>query len=269
VFGRHVLCEQSSFFCLNQQEHQKFTKTENLLARTAKQLIAAAKHMLTICNKRGFHVEGVMMDGEFVAPLKAESSHAQDGHLLQRCFSKQTCAGDQASDLWAHGTDTIDTSHAANHPRTQGNGGVHGGKHNNAFPAKGGVSVTLSPRDVLTGKRSDCKKHCCVTFGAHAQVHDEPTPSNSQFAWTSGAICLAPTSDLQGGSLFLHPTSGQKIAHRRWTELPMPKEAIACVDALGKAEDQSKLLTCHNCKGHLVGDHTEHTEIPGVEHKTK
>jgi hypothetical protein len=49
----------------------KFTTTKNVLMRTAKQVVGAAKHMLTICSKRGFHVETVMMlDGEF-ALLKA------------------------------------------------------------------------------------------------------------------------------------------------------------------------------------------------------
>jgi hypothetical protein len=138
----------------------------------------------------------------------------------------------------------------------------------NAFPAKGGVSATVSPRTVLTGERFDYKKHCRIAFGAYAQVHDEPTPSNSQFARTSGAICLGPASNLQGGYHFLHLTSGQKITRRRWTELPMPKEVIACVDALGKAQGQPKLLTFFNRKGQLIGDYDEY-EIPGVDpHET-
>jgi hypothetical protein len=89
----------------------------------------------------------------------------------------------------------------------------------NAFPAKGGVSATLSPRTVLTGERFDYKLHCRIAFGAYAQVHDEPTPSNSQLARTSGAIAfLGPAGNMQGGYHFLHLNSGQKITRRRWTE---------------------------------------------------
>jgi hypothetical protein len=43
----------------------------------------------------------------------------------------------------------------------------------------------------------------------------------------------------------------------------MPKEVIARVDALGKAEDQPKLLTFYNCKGQLIGDHPDYNAIPG------
>jgi hypothetical protein len=42
----------------------KFTTTENIPMRTAKQLVlAAVKHVLSIYTKRGFHVETAMMDG--------------------------------------------------------------------------------------------------------------------------------------------------------------------------------------------------------------
>jgi hypothetical protein len=108
----------------------------------------------------------------------------------------------------------------------------------NAFPAKGRVSATLSPRTVLIGKQFDYNKHCRIAFGAYAQVHDEPTPSNSQFARTSSAICLGPASNLQGRYHFLHLISGQKITRRRWTELPMPKEVIARIDVLGQTQGQ-------------------------------
>jgi hypothetical protein len=100
----------------------------------------------------------------------------------------------------------------------------------------GGVLSTLSPRTALTGDRFDYKKHCHILLGAYAQVHDEPTPSKSQFAWTSAA-------NLQGGYRFLHLAAGQKITRRHWTELPMPKEVITRVDQLGKAEGQPKMMT--------------------------
>ena len=39
------------------------------------------------------------------------------------------------------------------------------------------------------------------------------------------------------------------------------------MDALGKAEGQSKLLIFYDRKGQLIGDHPEYTEIPGVLYK--
>ena len=68
----------------------------------------------------------------------------------------------------------------------------------NVFPPKGGVS-TISPRTLITGEKFDHTKHCKLPFGAYAQVHKEPLPSNSQVASTVGAICLGPTGNQQGG----------------------------------------------------------------------
>ena len=60
-----------SFFALINRD-LKFTTTENIPTRSAKQLIAALKHVLAIYKKRGFHVKTALMDdGEF-APLKPE-----------------------------------------------------------------------------------------------------------------------------------------------------------------------------------------------------
>jgi hypothetical protein len=50
----------------------KFTTTENIPTRTAKQLVEAVKHVLAIYKKQGFHVETALMDGELFAPLKAD-----------------------------------------------------------------------------------------------------------------------------------------------------------------------------------------------------
>jgi hypothetical protein len=52
----------------------------------------------------------------------------------------------------------------------------------------------------------------------------------------------------------------------------MPKEVIARVDQLGRAEGQPKLLTFYNRKGQLIGEHTKYddvqpdTHIPGAHH---
>jgi hypothetical protein len=43
----------------------------------------------------------------------------------------------------------------------------------NAFPTKQGVSNTLSPRAIVTGKKIDYHRHCKIMFGAYAQVHEE------------------------------------------------------------------------------------------------
>jgi hypothetical protein len=219
----------------------KFTTVENIPARTAKQLVAAIKNVLAIYKNRGFCMETAMMDGEF-ASLKA--------NILELGVSLNiTSANEHVPEIERRIRVLKERTRATRHtlpftylPKTMVVAMVRNSTTwINTFPAKGGVSATLSPRTVLTGERFDYNIHCHIAFGAYAQVHDEPTPSNPQIARTSGAICLGPAANLQGGYHFLHLTSGQKITRHRWTKLPMPKEVIAHVDALGKAEGQPKL----------------------------
>jgi hypothetical protein len=245
----------------------KFTTTENIPTRTASQLVKAMKDVLAIYKKRGFHVKNAMMDGEF-APLKADT-------LEMGVSLNITPANEHVPEIERRIRVVKERTRATRHtlpftyiPKVMLVVMVaNTTTWISAFPAKGGVSDTPSPRTVLTGERFPYKKHCRIAFGAYAQVHGEPTPSNSQFARTSGAICLGPASNLQGGYHFMHLTSEQKIMRRRWTELPMPKEVIARVDTIGKAQGQPKLRTFFNRKGQPIGDHTEYHGIPGAAPK--
>jgi len=116
----------------------------------------------------------------------------------------------------------------------------------NAFPPKGGVSPTISPRSLITGVPLDYKKHCQLAFGSYAQTHEEPDPTNSLNTRTVGAICLGPTGNLQGSYKFFSLRSGKLITRRAWTALPMPHEVIDRVNAIGMSQDQPKLLTFYD-----------------------
>ena len=94
----------------------------------------------------------------------------------------------------------------------------------NMFPRKGGVSKTLSPRALLTGKTWSYTTHCKLEFGDYVQTHEEH--DNSMAAWTIGAIALRPTGNSQGGYFFFSLTTGRVLNRGRWTSLPMPNEVI-------------------------------------------
>jgi hypothetical protein len=100
----------------------------------------------------------------------------------------------------------------------------------NSFPSANGVSSVLSPRAIVIGSTVEYSKHCQLEFGAYVQTHEEH--DNSMTACTTGAIALCPTGNAQGGYYFYSLTSGRCLNHRRWTELPMPAEVIACVHTL-------------------------------------
>jgi hypothetical protein len=111
----------------------------------------------------------------------------------------------------------------------------------NAFPHDDGVSDQLSPRYLFTGKHLDYRKHVRVEFGSYVQTHEDHT--NGMEARTTGALCLGPSGNEQGGHYFMSLPSGRRILRDRWTVLPMPHDVIARVNQLAKDQDMPKSLT--------------------------
>jgi hypothetical protein len=122
----------------------------------------------------------------------------------------------------------------------------------NAFPHADGVSDTLSPRYLLTGKHLDYRKHVRLEFGGYVQTHEEHT--NDMLPCTIGAICLGPSGNEQGGHYFMSLMTGRRLLHDRWTELPMPQDAITRVGTLGRQQDMPKTLSFADCFGFEIPD---------------
>ena len=129
----------------------KFTTTENIPTRTAKQLVAAFKHVLAIYKKRGFHVENALMDGEF-APLKADI-------LDMGVHLNITSANEHVPEIERRIRVIKERSRSTRHnlpftyiPKAMVVAVVNNATPwINAFPPKGGVSTVLCPLTVLTG----------------------------------------------------------------------------------------------------------------------
>jgi hypothetical protein len=89
------------------------------------------------------------------------------------------------------------------------------------------------PQAIVTGMSSDAEKHCQIPFGAYAQVHVEPNPSNDAMtSRTVGEISLGPKGNIQGTYNFLSLFTGRVIIARSFTPLPMPKEVIRAVETM-------------------------------------
>jgi hypothetical protein len=101
----------------------------------------------------------------------------------------------------------------------------------NSFPARDGVSTTMSPRCIMTGQEVDYNKNVHLEFGEYVQTHEEH--DNAMTNRTIGAICLGPTGNEHGTHWFMCVASGARITHTRWTPLPMPKEVIQRVSESG------------------------------------
>jgi hypothetical protein len=102
----------------------------------------------------------------------------------------------------------------------------------NAFPIAGGVSDTISPRTIMTGKSINYHRHCKIMFGSYAQVHEDH--DNSMQARTTGAIALRPTGNEQGGFYFMSLTTGRQLNRDHWHELPTPQDVIDRVHNLAR-----------------------------------
>eukprot|EP00957_Ditylum_brightwellii_P112211 8555125-Ditylum_brightwellii.AAC.1 len=55
----------------------------------------------------------------------------------------------------------------------------------NAFPPKGRILQTLSPRAIIHGTTLDVSKHCKIPFGSYCRVHEDPDSSNNMTEQTT------------------------------------------------------------------------------------
>lgn len=108
----------------------------------------------------------------------------------------------------------------------------------NRFPAKDGVSSTLSPRSIVWGDTPDFNFDYRLDFGSYCEVYEPRQTTNSTAAHTVGAIALCPSGNNQGGYRFLVLSSCRVVTHNQWTCLPIPTAAIDIIEALALKESQ-------------------------------
>ena len=111
----------------------------------------------------------------------------------------------------------------------------------NQFPWANGISDTLSPATIVTGRPAPDYNAMRIEFGAYAQVFEDHTPTNTPRSRTLGAIALNPTGNAQGDYYFLSLATGDRISRHQWVELPIPPSAIARVEQLALDEGQPLL----------------------------
>ena len=233
-------------FLLTTSRNLHFGTVEAIPNRQVDTVLKAIQRMLAIYHTRGFRVRTIPADPEF-QPL--------DGMLPGVSFN--FCAqGEHVPDIERYVRTVKDR--------------VRSGYNNlpfsriprlvvvrlvsdavfwlNAFPHPDGVSTTLSPRYLITGRHLDYRKHVRLEFGSYAQTHEEHT--NDMRARTLGAICLGPSGNEQGGHYFMCLRTGRRLHRFAWTPLPMPEDAITRVTALGAQQGMPKTLTFSDRFGH-------------------
>ena len=102
----------------------------------------------------------------------------------------------------------------------------------NSFPARDGISDTLSPRSIVHGSRIDFNKHARLEYCEYIQAHEEH--DNTMATRTTGAIALRPTGNTHGGYYLYSLSTGKVLNRNHWTRLPMPAEVIDRIHVLGR-----------------------------------
>ena len=112
----------------------------------------------------------------------------------------------------------------------------------NAFPAKEGVSKTMSPSAIVLGSPKPDYNKLKLTFGAYAQVYESTT--NTTQSRSTGAIALKPSNE-RGGYYFMSLSTGRRLHCSQWTELPIPDYVIDRVEELARQEKQPVMTNGH------------------------
>jgi len=82
----------------------------------------------------------------------------------------------------------------------------------NQFPAKNGISDTLSPLTILTGCPNPNYNDLKLEFGLYVQVFEDNNPTNTTASRNTGAITLNPTGNAWGDYFFMSLTTGRCLS---------------------------------------------------------
>ena len=86
----------------------------------------------------------------------------------------------------------------------------HAAKILNKLKAKNGISDTLSPLTIMTGRASPDYNDLKLEFGSYVQVFEDNTPRNTTTSLNTGVIVLNPTGNAQGDHFFMSLVTGRR-----------------------------------------------------------
>ena len=113
----------------------------------------------------------------------------------------------------------------------------------NMLPHSDGVSDTMSPDTIVTGRPRMDYRTMKLEFGTYVQVYDGT--SNDVKSRTLGAIALNPTGNANGDHYFMSLATGERLHRRSWMPLPLSDLAIARVEAIGIEEGMPAIDHVH------------------------
>jgi hypothetical protein len=117
----------------------------------------------------------------------------------------------------------------------------------NAFPHKYGISKTISPSTIITGRHIDYKLHCRIEFGQYVQTHKKH--NYNMESQTVGVLTMRPTNNAQGGYYFYSLATGMRLNRTHWTELPMPSSVKERLKILARRANADQGLLFQDSDG--------------------
>ena len=140
------------------------------------------------------------------------------------------------------------------------------------FPNEHGISRRLSPRDIVTGRRVEYKKHCQVLFGTYVQAVEDADITNNMKLWSRDYIALGPSGNLRGSQKVFCLNTGQGLKRRTIHEFPMPDRTVERMNQSGirfKRETYGrKLQFLNRSKDKYDWDNDEFEEDEGLVEDT-
>jgi hypothetical protein len=216
----------------------KFRTVESTRNRSKKTMLDGINKIRQLYMSRGIKIVEIRADGEFQC-LEED---------LQPCIINIAAPGEHVPEVERSIRTIKECSRTLQHdlpykkqPKLMTESNVYSCiKNLNAFPVLDGVSKTLSPLALLTGKPPvDFKNLMKAKFGDYAQVFTDT--KNDMTERTVGAIALYPTGNLQCSWYFMNLATGKRITGYQWTTLPITNDVISRVHDLANAQDQDSI----------------------------
>ena len=103
----------------------------------------------------------------------------------------------------------------------------------NALPVGDGISDTLSPATIVTGRAAPNVANLQLNFGKFVQQQMDNNPTNTMHPRHIDCIALYPTGSTQGTYYFMDPHLSKHRHGWQWTRCVMTDNIISWVEALG------------------------------------
>jgi hypothetical protein len=215
-----------------------FRTVESTKNRTKKTMLNGVNKIRQLYLSRGVHISEIRSDGEF---------QCLESDLLP-CKLNVAAPGEHVPEIERSIRTVKEATRTLQYDlpykkqtkmMTEGN--VYTAiKNLNALPALNGVSKTLSPSTLITGKPPlDFDQLLSIKYGEYAQVFTETT--NDMSERTVGGIAMYPTGNTQASWYFMSLATGKRITGYQWTVLPITNDVITRVHDLASTQNQERI----------------------------